>query len=278
MIELDDATLARLQEVELEILLEIDRICQKRGIRYNIIAGTMLGAQRHEGFIPWDDDADVALLRPEYERFRAACATELDHERFYFQDIESTPGYRWGYGKLRRKGTLFLREHQEHMPYEQGVFVDVFPLDSIPEGRVGRASWNLKCFLLRKALWARVGKVADRSAFMRRVYALVDRIPERDLRGAYRWLVRRAKGISSDWVRILTFPTPNRQFGYLRRWYETSAPATFCGHEFAGVEDAEGYLTFKYGSWRELPPKEGRKTHPVSAIRLPERDEGGTTC
>ncbi|EKC70814.1 LicD-like protein, partial [human gut metagenome] len=133
MIELDKKTLRNLQLTELELLEEVDRICKKCNIHYNIIAGTLLGAVRHGGFIPWDDDADVALLRSEYEKFRKACETELDTTRFYFQDHENTPGYRWGYGKLRRKDTVFLREHQEHMPYEQGVFIDIFPLDYVPE-------------------------------------------------------------------------------------------------------------------------------------------------
>ena len=108
-----------MQMIQLEMLAEVDRICRKCNIHYNIIAGTLLGAVRHGGYIPWDDDADVAFLRPEYEKFRIACETELDGERFYFQDHRNTKGYRWGYGKLRRKGTLFVREHQEHMPYEQ---------------------------------------------------------------------------------------------------------------------------------------------------------------
>ena len=193
MIHLDNASLRQLQQIELELLLEADRICRKHGIHYNIIAGTMLGAVRHGGFIPWDDDADIALLRPEYERFREACRTELDPERYSFQDHTVTPGYRWGYGKLRRRDTLFLREHQEHMPYEQGVFIDVFPLDAVPDSHAGRAVVNAECFLVRKLLWSRVGKVADRSRGMRAVYALLDRVPEALAKKALDALIDRSR-------------------------------------------------------------------------------------
>ena len=116
--------LHKLQKIEIELLQEVDRICKKCGIHYNMVGGTMLGAIRHGGHIPWDDDADIGFLRAEYEKFRRACKTELDTKRFYFQDIRDTDGYRWGYGKLRRKGTKFVRLGQEFMPYEQGVFID----------------------------------------------------------------------------------------------------------------------------------------------------------
>ncbi len=81
MVQLDAHLLRQLQMIQLEMLVEVDRICKKCGIHYNIIAGTLLGAVRHGGYIPWDDDADVALLRPEYEKFRTACKTELDKSR-----------------------------------------------------------------------------------------------------------------------------------------------------------------------------------------------------
>lgn len=275
MIELTPEMLRRLQMIELELLVEVDRICKKCGIRYQIIAGTMLGAARNGGFIPWDDDADVALLRSEYERFREACATELDESRYYFQDMRATPGYRWGYGKLRRKRTLFLREHQEHMPYEQGVFIDVFPLDAVPAGQVGRAFANLDCFLSRKMLWARVGKIADRSGVKRAVYSVMDRVPRDVTQNHLRKLVERGRESTSPWVRILTFPTPNRAYAYRRVWYETSTTAAFEGIAFPGVSDADDYLSFKFGTWRELPPVEQRKTHPVSDIFLLDDEEYG---
>ena len=272
MLELDQATLRRLQLTELELLQEADRICRKNGIRYNIIAGTLLGAVRHGGFIPWDDDADIALLREDYERFRSACMVDLDPSRFYFQDHATTPGYRWGYGKLRRKDTLFLRENQEHMPYEQGVFIDVFPLDPVPESRAGRSVVNFTCFLIRKMLWSKVGKRADSSGWKRLLYRMLDRIPEKKILSMYDRLIKRAGKWKSSWVRILMFPTPNRQYGYLRSWYETSEPILFEGAVFSGIKDRDAYLRFKYRDYMTLPPKEQRKTHPVSDICLIKSD------
>ncbi|MBQ6395366.1 MAG: LicD family protein [Atopobiaceae bacterium] len=268
MIHLDKDMLRGLQLTEVELLQEVDRICAKRGIPYCIIAGTLLGAKRHGGFIPRDDDADVALLRQDYERFVEACAEELDTERFYFQDHNVTPGYRWGYGKLRRKDTLFLREYQEHMPYEQGVFIDVFPLDSVPESKVARTLWNFLCFCVRKALWSPVGAVVSRTGFMRSWYKLLSMIPEDRVKGALNGLIRKAAGFKSRWVRILMFPTPNEEYGYLREWYATQEPAVFENVEFQGVHDPDAYLTFKFGDWHELPPEDKRKTHPVSAFKL----------
>lgn len=268
MIQLDERTLRQIQQVQLEMLIEVDRICRKCGIRYNIIAGTLLGAVRHGGYIPWDDDADVALLRPEYEKFRKACRTELDKSRFLFQDHRNTKGYRWGYGKLRRKGTLFLREHQEHMPYMQGVFIDIFPLDNVPDNYMARSLQNFACFCVRKALWARVGKVAERSFWKRQIYRLLDKIPEKAVFAYYHRMIHRADRKQTRMVRILTFPTPNNEYGYYRCWYENSMDMVFEGRTFQGIRDYDSYLSFKFGNYMELPPAEQRKVHPVSRLEL----------
>lgn len=268
MIELSKQQLRQLQMIQLELLIEVDRICKKCGIHYNIIAGTMLGAIRHGGYIPWDDDADVAFLRPEYEKFRKACETELDTERFYFQDHRAAKGYRWGYGKLRRKNTAFVREYQEHMPYEQGIFIDIFPLDGVPDNYMLRSLHNFECFCVRKIFWSKVGKVADKSFVMRKVYAVLSCIPEEKIIKYYEKLIRRSNHVGGRMVRILTFPTPNNEYGYYRCWYEKSAPTVFEGVVFDGIADYDSYLSFKFGAYMELPPEEKRKTHPVSELML----------
>ncbi len=268
MIELTDSQLRALQMTELEMLEEVDRICRKCKIRYNIIAGTLLGAVRHRGFIPWDDDADVALLRPEYEKFRKACVTELDTARYEFQDHRNTKGYRWGYGKLRRKDTLFLREHQEDMPYFQGVFIDVFPLDAVPDNYYLRTLKNFECFCVRKVLWSKIGKKADQNPIRRKIYEALDKIPEEKVLAHYERMVKNAGRRKTRMVRILTFPVPNSEWGYLRCWYENSTDMIFEGKIFRGIKDYDGYLSFKFGEYKKLPPKEKRKVHPVSEVCL----------
>ncbi len=271
MITYDAATLRKIQMIQLEMLIEVDRICRKRGIHYNIIAGTLLGAVRHGGFIPWDDDADVALLRAEYDKFVSVLPEELDSDRFYFQDHRTTPGYRWGYGKLRRKNSLFLREHQEHMPYEQGIFIDIFPLDQVPENRIGRSFTNLKCFLMRKVLYSPVGRIAEKNRWKRRIYDLLAKIPDTFVFDRYEKMIRDAAGYDSSMVRILMFPTPNDTYMYYKKWYENSSDIKFEGCTFSGIRDWDEYLTFKFGDYRTLPPESQRKVHPVSQLIIPEQ-------
>ena len=268
MIELDQKTLRQLQLIELELLLEVDRICRKRNIKYNIIAGTMLGAVRHKGFIPWDDDADVALLRPEYERFKKACEYELDSSRFYFQDHTNTKGYRWGYGKLRRKDTLFMREYQEHMPYEQGVFIDIFPMDNIPDNYALRCLHNFHCFCIRKIFWSEVGKIADKRYFMRVWYRLLSKIPEESIKRHYNNFIKKSNSKKTKLVRMLMFPSPTRSFGYKREWYLTRKEVLFEGQKLMGANAYKEYLTHCYGNYMQLPPLPKRKVHPISKIKL----------
>ena len=277
MLEIDNETLRKLQMIQLELLQEVDRICKKCNIHYNIIAETLLGAVRHGGFIPWDDDADVALLRDEYEKFRIACQTELDTTRFYFQDHRNTKGYRWGYGKLRRKDTLFLREFQEHMPYKQGVFIDVFPLDGVPDNYFLRSIKNFECFCVRKILWSKVGKVAEKNLFKKKEYEILDKIPEERIFHYYHIMIHNANCKRTKMVRILMFPTPNDEGGYYRNWYETSADIQFEGVTFVGIKDYDSYLHFKFGDYMQLPPQNQRKVHPVSALKLTEIAKNGKT-
>lgn len=268
MIEIDSKTLRKLQMVELEMLIEVDRICRKYNIEYTIIGGTLIGAVRTGGFIPWDDDIDVAMLRSEYERFREACEKDLDKSRFYFQDNRNTEGYRWGYGKMRRKDTLFLREHQEHMPYEQGIFIDIFPHDNVPDAYPVRAFHNFHCFIIRKFLWSEVGKIADKSGLKRAVYSVMSKVSAGKVFEHYHRFIERSNRRQTKRVRALMFPTFGKEFGYACEWFEPGEEIMFEGHSFRCMKGAKEYLAFSYGDYMQLPPVEKRKVHPVSDIKV----------
>ena len=103
--ELTPKQFRKMQLTQLDMLVDFDRVCRKHGINYVIFTGTLLGAVRHKGFIPWDDDADIGILREDYEKFKKV-SNELNPEICYFQNHETDPEYRWEYGKLRRSNTI----------------------------------------------------------------------------------------------------------------------------------------------------------------------------
>ncbi|MDE7311138.1 MAG: LicD family protein [Eubacterium sp.] len=273
MIVLDKENLRKLQAVELEILLEVDRVCRKNHIHYSLTGGTLLGAVRHGGFIPWDDDADISMLRQDYKKFQQACRTDLDKERFYFQDIENTPGYRWGYGKVRRKDSVFLRENQEGMPYEQGIFLDVFPRDGVPDGLVMRRVHSFFCFAVRKMMWSAVGRKTAKCIVQRWVYGALYTITKNNIADIYQCLQRFSNKKETKYVRTLTFPLPNHLRGYRRQWYRKYEKVKFEGYDFQAQAAYKKWLLWEFGDYMKLPPVRKRKTHPVTQIRFPAEIE-----
>ncbi len=268
--DISEEELKQIQAIQQELIQEVTRICRKCGIHFNMVGGTMLGAIRHKGHIPWDDDADIGFLRTEYEKFREACKSELDHDKYYLQDLRSTEGYRWGYGKLRRKGTEFLRLNQEFMPYEQGIFIDLMPFDNVPDGWLLRRVHFIQCFLYRKLFWSEVGSRTEKNPWKRTAYKFMRRIPMKFVIRNYQNFIDVGQRKKTRLVRILTFPTPKGVYGYEREWYTQLSMYRFGNMMLPGARDYDSYLRVKYGDYMNLPPAEKRKIHPVSKLKLPE--------
>lgn len=262
--------LKEVQKIQQELIGEVARICKKCGIHFNMVGGTMLGAIRHRGYIPWDDDADIGFLRKEYEKFREACKTELDPGKYYFQDLRDTQGYRWGYGKLRRKGTEFVRLGQEFMPFEKGISIDLMPFDNVPDGWLSRRIHFFVCFLYRKIFWSAVGSRTEKNLWKRAGYQMLNLLPMSIVIPSFQRFIDAGQRKKTKLVRILTFPTPKGVYGYERKWYTHLARYPFEEMVLPGASDYDGYLRVKYGSYMELPPVEKRKIHPVSKLQLPE--------
>lgn len=269
----------KMQLLQLDMMVELDRVCKANNITYQIWAGTQLGAVRHKGYIPWDDDADIVMLREEYEKFRKV-AYQLKNDICFFQDHANDRDYRWGYGKLRRTGTKYIRLGQEHIKCKNGVFVDIFPLDDIPTSTIGQIIQDFHCFCIRKIMWSEVGKYNEKG-ILKVLYSLLSMIP---IDYAFRqidWYARRSKNSTPNKVRTLCYTSIGKlyykhplkeRYGMPKRWFLNTRQFEFEGETLEGLKDYDEYLRYSFGNYMELPPVNERIQHaPVSDYDFGER-------
>ena len=119
-----------LQLICLEILKEIDRVCKKHNILYWLDSGSMLGAVRHNGFIPWDDDLDIAMFRDDYNRFLEIASKELK-ENYFLQTHQTDSEYPLFFAKVRRNNTFIDEKRYRRLNIHKGIYVDIFPVDKL---------------------------------------------------------------------------------------------------------------------------------------------------
>ena len=259
----------KMQLIELDLLKEFDRVCRLHNIPYVITDGTMLGAVRHQGFIPWDDDADICMLREDYERFKKEAMNDLNPDICFFQDNTTDPYYRWGYAKLRRTGTEHIRVGQEHLKCKTGIFIDIMPYDDIPDNLCLQLIQNFYCFCCRKVLWSEVAK-KNTTGFKKLWFSLLSHI---SIDTVYKFLsvyTGRSRNSSSNRVRLLLFIPPGREYtkkplndryGMTKKWITERAEFTFESISLYGSRDYDGFLTWKFGDYMKLPPEEKRGGH-----------------
>ena len=134
----------KLWDIQLEILDVIDEVCRENELHYSLYGGSLLGAVRHQGFIPWDDDLDVCMSRIDYERFLDLWKDE-DHPGYLLQNKRNTPSFTQSFTKIRKDKTAFLQFEWERNRYHTGIFVDVFPIDRCPTSFAKSILFRLKC-------------------------------------------------------------------------------------------------------------------------------------
>ena len=153
----DSVLLSAVHTVQMELLQELDRVCSENGLRYMAIHGTLLGAVRHHGFIPWDDDVDVAMPRKDYDALLALGKERLS-EGFFLQTPANSYGcFYGGYAKLRRDGTLALEPQHRNRSQSchQGVWIDIFPLDNCPREKDGQKRLQKRLSFLQRIIYAK---------------------------------------------------------------------------------------------------------------------------
>ena len=272
--ELTPEQFRKMQLIELDMLKEFDRVCNENNINYVVIGGTMLGAIRHKGFIPWDDDADICMLREDYEKFKLV-KDKLNHDICFFQDHTTDPEYRWAYGKLRRTGTKYVRLGQEHLKCETGIFIDVFPLDDLPKSLPGQMIQDFYCFCCRKILWAEVGKKAC-GGIKKLWFSLLSKIPTHYVFSLLNVYIKKSSNKRDRLVRTLCYTSIGKlyykhplkeRYGMPKKWFTERARYDFENIQVWGHKDYDTVLTFWFGDYMTPPPEGKRECHsPFSVI------------
>lgn len=132
---MNNKLLRQIQMIQLDILKEFVKICNHYHLQYFLDSGTLLGAVRHKGFIPWDDDLDVAMPRKDYDKFCKIASKDLP-DYLFFQDFHTDVHYPNAYAKIRKKGTIFTELISKNCKMKNGVFIDIFPYDNYPDQKI----------------------------------------------------------------------------------------------------------------------------------------------
>lgn len=266
--EYQPGDLKRLQSAELSILKEIDELCTRHDIPYFLESGSALGAMRHGGFIPWDDDIDIGMLRPDYERFLQLAAIELS-ETCELLVPGISDHYAAMFAKVMRKGTKFYTNETLEAGLHQGIFVDVFPYDdlstdeSIAQAQIASGrTWQSVSYLYHaktinvphKGVLGSAERLGCRCAHHLIHFALSeDRI--------YEQFRKRTQciGEPSDLCVAFAWPVEN---GFEKRRLIPARRIPFEGLSLPVPADTEYYLEKVFGSdWRQLPPVDERRNH-----------------
>lgn len=240
-------TLRRAQLRELDMLLEFDRICRRHQIAYWLDFGTLLGAVRHGGFIPWDDDMDVCIFGSDYERLRQALIDELP-SRFCLQDVRTDRHVFVEYGRLRDRQSYcyypkFVLQH------EQGLWLDIFMVDRVPSLKLR----NMADFFYRRAYREihHYGEVTYHSKTKILLNKLMGYVLYPFASGLVRlvkWLGRRRRSS------VLAGFASHQRAWCIEQELMPLQEISFEGHSFFAPHDTDAYLRRKYGDYMQIPP------------------------
>lgn len=271
-IELNGERLGSLQRVLAQMLGDLNEVCERHGIAYTLGGGTCLGAVRHHGFIPWDDDVDINMTREGYSLFVKAYESELK-DRYWLHDCCRTPGYELAFPRLRLKGTI-VRSREDYQLDECGAYIDIFIIDNAPSNALLRGAHGFVSMALGFAYSCRrfaahaadylslvEGDAAATSAFKKKIFIgklLSFRSVESWTQAWDRWNSRCHDGKSD----FLTVPAGRKHyFGELqfRSDYFPVSHGMFSGAVVPLPKNTDVYMKSLYGEGYMTPPSEANQ-------------------
>lgn len=256
--------LRKFQLAQIEMLEVIDQICSELSIDYYIVSGTLLGAVRHKGFIPWDSDIDIAMRRDDYEKLREFWENN-NNGRYFYQHYATEKDHLAPHAILRINGTHIITNmvSERFKPLHDGIYLDIFPLDNAPAGKKQQTIQNMKRELINRILFFKVGWVYDDTGKLKLLLKRIMRsiLSPISLHYLHRKLddvMQKYNGCESEYIVSLGSPYSYWKVLMPASFFKKPNRIMFEGRIYSAPTQINEYLKAEYGDYLKLPPENER--------------------
>lgn len=280
--ELTDEESRGLKSVMLSIYKDVAALCDRHGLTYMMTGGTLLGAIRHQGFIPWDDDLDIMMPRKDYDQLIQLLEAGELGEKYEFTYPNAKKDANTVFLKIFRKGTKDVEIANVNTPFPKGVYIDVFAIDSVPQSNIGK---KVKGFIANVIQYIAIARLYTqyRSSLLKEYMSMDPQLKKR-------YIVKRILGTLTSfashakWIywfeKFVACSKEDREWGIPagRKYYNGEIfdksvfvpvkKAKFEGEEVNVPNETHIYLTNLYKNYMELPPVEKRERHFICEFDL----------
>ena len=256
-------SIQEIQSQQLQLMQIVDEVCCKNNIVYYLISGSCLGAVRHQGFIPWDDDIDIAMMRDDYEHFLSLFDSYFDTQKYFLQNYETDKDFFPALSRICIRGTRLDSKWNSHLQVCKNAFMDVFPLDRVPDEPVLRRKQYKQLKRIDRLLSLKLYSLST-NKFKNVVKYLISKVllavPLKCLQGKRVKVMKRYNGVDTICVASMA-----SKYGYFKQvmpieFYGKPRKMCFEDKEFYFPEQVVSYLTHLFGkNYMDIPPIEKRE-------------------
>ncbi len=257
--------LEEIKKIEMQIMEKVDSICKEHNIKYTLMAGSAIGAVRHHGFIPWDDDIDIMMLREDYNKLKEIFENN-EYEDLKYMSCETQQDFPYPFAKVISTKTS-AKEIGIKKPKDYGLFIDIFPVDKVPENEIERNR-----FLNKVRFWYKLYfvKIYEHQISTNKLKLFVKRAISLILKPiSLRKVVLKLDNLSKEnnnkesylYAVICDNNTLNKKIVYPREMYSNVSDVDFENKKILLMDEYNEYLTNEFGDYMKLPPEEKRKTN-----------------